>query len=57
MADSADAAAGSLGSPSDFLRTVVGQKVTVKLNSGVSYQGQSCASSMYTEKESKLMRA
>ena len=39
MADAQPAT--TTGSPSDFLRNVVGQKVSVKLNSGVSYQGQS----------------
>lgn len=40
MADSAGTLpTGSSGSPTDFLRNVVGQKVVVRLNSGVDYRG------------------
>lgn len=40
MADAAGTLpTGSTGSPSDFLRNVVGQKVVVRLNSGVDYRG------------------
>ncbi|MBW0512742.1 hypothetical protein O181_052457 [Austropuccinia psidii MF-1] len=35
----ATASGGSGGSPSDFLKQVVGQQVVVKLNSGVDYRG------------------
>lgn len=42
MADSAGTLpTGSSGSPTDFLRNVVGQKVVVRLNSGVDYRGAS----------------
>lgn len=41
MADAAGTLpTGSTGSPSDFLRNVVGQKVVVRLNSGVDYRGE-----------------
>ncbi|KAK9895527.1 LSM-domain-containing protein [Cystobasidium minutum MCA 4210] len=40
MADTAGTLpTGSTGSPSDFLRNVVGHKVVVRLNSGVDYRG------------------
>merc|ERR1712230_42810 len=39
MADSAAAQTQSSGSPSDFLRNVVGQRVILRLNSGVDYTG------------------
>ncbi|OAV86630.1 hypothetical protein PTTG_02073 [Puccinia triticina 1-1 BBBD Race 1] len=32
-------ASGTGGTPSDFLKQVVGHQVTVRLNSGVDYQG------------------
>lgn len=42
MADTAAAAqTQSSGSPSDFLRNVVGQRVILRLNSGVDYTGES----------------
>lgn len=37
----ADAAAPPKNNPSDFLKTVIGRPVVVKLNSGVDYRGES----------------
>lgn len=39
MAD-APAQTAATGSPSDFLKTVVGQRVMVRLVSGVDYRGE-----------------
>ncbi|CAD6578673.1 MAG: U4/U6-U5 snRNP complex subunit lsm6 [Cyphobasidiales sp. Tagirdzhanova-0007] len=38
MADGV-APTGTTGSPSDFLRNVVGQPVVIRLNSGIDYRG------------------
>ncbi|KZO98700.1 U6 snRNA-associated Sm-like protein LSm6 [Calocera viscosa TUFC12733] len=37
--DQAGASAGTVGTPADFLKGVIGKRVVVRLTSGVDYQG------------------
>jgi hypothetical protein len=40
MAEEAPVAAGASKTPTDFLKSIKGKPVLVKLNSGVDYRGQ-----------------
>jgi U6 snRNA-associated Sm-like protein LSm6 len=40
MADTADAGSATTKTPADFLQSIKGKPVVVKLNSGVDYRGK-----------------